>query len=154
MVRMRLCILKKEQTALCKVCKKQDEGLLHLFLLCEKLRSFFKVLKEMVNVLGERKEHQEWQRILILGMEEKCKNKTMINLLIVLVKSSIWKRKNTVKNTSVCIDVWKLYKNMVEDYMFTLCNYWRLDGKAEMFLKMFSSQVQNILLKHDIKISV
>ncbi len=30
---MRLCIIKKEQTALCKVCKKQDEGLFHLFLL-------------------------------------------------------------------------------------------------------------------------
>lgn len=40
---MRLCTIKKEQTALCKVCKKQDEGLLHLFLLCEKLVSFFKV---------------------------------------------------------------------------------------------------------------
>lgn len=33
---MRLCLMKKEQNALCKVCKQQDEGLLHLFLLCEK----------------------------------------------------------------------------------------------------------------------
>ncbi len=47
-----------------------------------------------------------------------------------------------------------LFKHMVEDYMFTLCNYWRLEGKQEMFLKMFSSEVQNILSKHGIKVFV
>lgn len=151
---MRLCIIKKEQSALCKVCKKQDEGLLHLFLLCEELGSFFKVLKEIVNDLGERKEDQDWQKTFMFGKEEKCKNKIMINLLIILAKNAIWKRRNIVKNRSVRIDVWTLYKHMVEDYMFTLCKYWRLEGKAEMFMKMFSSQVQNILLKHDINVSV
>lgn len=39
-------------TAMHKVCKKQDEGLLHLFLLCENLRS-------IVNVLREGKEEKE-----------------------------------------------------------------------------------------------
>ncbi len=51
-------------------------------LLCEKLRSIFKVLKEMVNELGVRKEDQDWQIIFMLGVGGKCKNKTMINLLI------------------------------------------------------------------------
>ncbi len=87
----------------------------------------------------------------MLGVGGKCKNKTMINLLIVLAKNAIWKRRNIVKNRSVCIDVWMLYKHMVEDYMFTLCNYWRLEGKEEMFLKMFPSEVQNILFKHGIE---
>ncbi len=43
---MRLCMIKKEQTALCKVCYKQDEGLFHLFLLCEKLFFFFQYVKK------------------------------------------------------------------------------------------------------------
>lgn len=107
-----------------------------------------------MNELGGRKEDQDWQKTFMFGIEEKCKNKIMINLLIILAKNAIWKRRNIVKNRSVCIDVWKMYKYMMEDYMFTLCNYWRLEGKAKMFLKMFSSQVQNILLKHDIKVSV
>lgn len=87
---MRLCIIKKEQTALCKVCKKLDEGLFHLFLLCEKLGIFFQYLKEMMNELGVRKENQDWQRIFMLGVEGKCKNKTMINLLIVLAKKTLY----------------------------------------------------------------
>ncbi len=36
----------------------------------------------MVNELGVRKEDQDWQIIFMLGVGGKCKNKTMINLLI------------------------------------------------------------------------
>lgn len=72
---MRLCLMKKEQNALCKVCKQQDEGLLHLFLLCEKLRDFTKMLKNMMNELREKTEEEDWQRSLMLGMGEKCKNR-------------------------------------------------------------------------------
>ncbi len=151
---MRLCMIKIELTALCKVCYKQDEGLFHLFLLCEKLFFFFQYLKEMMNELGVRKENQDWQRIFMLGVEGKCRNKTMINLLIVLAKNAIWKRRNIAKNRSVCIELWILFKHMVEDYMFTLCNYWRLEGKEEMFLKTVSSEVRNILFKHGIKVVV
>ncbi len=99
----------------------------------------------MVNELGVRKEDQDWQIIFMLGVGGKCKNKTMINLLIVLVKNAIWKR-NIVKNRSVCIDVWMLYKHMVEYYIFTLCNYWRLEGKEEMFLKIFLQKYRILFL--------
>lgn len=52
-------------------------------------------------------------------------------------------KEEIVKIKNVYMDVWKLFKNLVEDYMFTLCNYWRIEGK-EVFFKMFSFQVQNI----------
>lgn len=149
---MRLCIMKKEQNALCKVCKKQDEGLLHLFLLCEKLRLFLKILKDMVNELRGKTEEGDLQRIVMLGMEEKCKNKGVINLFLTLAKKAIWRRRNIVKIRDVWIDVWILYKNMVKEYMLTLYNYWRFEGKEEVFFKMYTSEVENILKKYKVEL--
>lgn len=148
---MRLCIMKKEQNALCKVCKNQDEGLLHLFLFCEKLRSFFKILKEMVNELRGKTEEGDWQRIIMLGMEEKCKNKGIINLLLVIARKAIWKRRNIVKIRDAWIDVWILFKNIAKDYMLTLYNYWRLEGKEGVFFQMYTSEVENILKKYKVE---
>lgn len=69
----------------------------------------------------------------MLGLGENDKNKTMINLLCVLAKSAIWKRRNFVKIKNDYMDVWKLFTNLVEDYMFTLCNYWRMEEKGSVF---------------------
>ncbi len=52
---MRLCKIGMEQDAICKVCKKEDEGILHLFLFCERLDNFFGVLKELVYDLRKTK---------------------------------------------------------------------------------------------------
>jgi hypothetical protein len=151
---MRLCLMKKELNALCKVCKKQDEGLLHLFLLCEKLSVFLKMLKNMINELKEKTEEGDWQRILMLGMEEKCKNKGVINLLCMLAKKAIWRRRNIVKIRNVVLDVWILYKNMVKEYLLTLYNYWRLEGKEEVFFKIYTNEVGNILQKYKMEIDI
>lgn len=95
---MRLCKIGREQDVICKVCNKEDEGILHLFLFCEKLKKLFIVMKEIVNDLRDREEDFSWNRIFILGLNEETGNKKVINLLLVIAKSAIWKRRNVAKN--------------------------------------------------------
>ncbi len=49
---MRLCKIGIAQDAMCKVCNREEEGILHLFFKCVRLKCFIKKLKEMVKNLG------------------------------------------------------------------------------------------------------
>ncbi len=95
---MRLCAMQKETNAQCKVCKKDDEGFLHLFLFCEKLTPFFKELKEIINALRDKKDDLNWEIIFLLGLRENNANKKLINLFLILAKKAVWKRRNVAKN--------------------------------------------------------
>lgn len=64
---MRLCLMQKERNVQCKVCKKDDEGILHLFLFCEKLNPFLNELKEIVKELRENEEVTVWKRFFYAG---------------------------------------------------------------------------------------
>lgn len=108
----------------------------------------------MMNELREKTEEEDWQRILMLGMGEKCKNKEVMNLLFMLARKAIWKRRNIVKIRAVSIDVWILYKNMVKDYVLTIYNYWRLEGKEEVFFKLYTTEVGNIFKKYKMEIDI
>ncbi len=54
--------MQKETNAQCRVCKKEDEGILHLFLFCEKLSPFFKELKEIIRNLSDKEGDFNWNR--------------------------------------------------------------------------------------------
>lgn len=64
---MRLCAMQKETNAQCRVCKKEDEGILHLFLFCEKLSPFFKELKEIIRNLSDKEGDFNWNRFFYVG---------------------------------------------------------------------------------------
>ncbi len=92
--------MQKETNAQCRVCKKEDEGILHLFLFCEKL-SPFKELKEIIRNLSDKEGNFNWNRFFMLGMADKA-NKKLINLFLILAKKAIWKRRNIAKNRFYC----------------------------------------------------
>lgn len=50
-------------------------------------------MKEIVNNLRGKEEDFSWNRFFMLGMNEKNENKKVINLLLVIGKSAIWKKK-------------------------------------------------------------
>ncbi len=65
---MRLCAIQTETNAQCKVCKKDDEGILHLFLFCEKLTTFFEELKEIIIALRDKGD-LNWEIIFFARIE-------------------------------------------------------------------------------------
>lgn len=147
---MRLVLIGKDQDAICRVCKKEDEGILHLFLFCEKLGNFFNVLKEIIKNLRGKNKDVSWNTMLMFGCNEKCKNRKVINLLLILAKSAIWKRRNIAKNMNFLPDLWLLYKMLVEDYIQTLFIYFRMENMEEVFYQMFTNDVYDILMKRNI----
>lgn len=138
---MRLCVMQKERNAQCKVCKKEDEGILHLFLFCEKLNPFFNELKEIVKELRENEEVTEWKRFFMLGMTENKENRKLVNLFLVLAKKAIWKRRNVARNRNFTLNLWVLFKQMVEDYVKMLYNYFKWENKIGEFYKIFTKDV-------------
>lgn len=144
---MRLCKIGREQDAICKVCNKEDEGILHLFLFCEKLEELFIVLKEIVNELRGKEEDFSWNKIFMLGLNEETENKKVINLLLVIAKSAIWKRRNVAKNRNFVMDLWLFFKGLVEDYLHTLYKYFKMENNVDLFFKIFSNDVMKILKK-------
>lgn len=144
---MRLCKIGREQDAICKVCNKEDEGILHLFLFCEKLEELFIVLKEIVNELRGKEEDFSWNKIFMLGLNEETENKKVINLLLVIAKSAIWKRRNVAKNRNFVMDLWLFFKGWVEDYLHTLYKYFKMENNVDLFFKIFSNDVMKILKK-------
>lgn len=145
---MRLCKIGREQDAICKVCNKEDEGILHLFLYCEKLKQFFIKMKEIVNDLRGKEEDFSWNRFFMLGINEKNENKKLINLLLVIGKSAIWKRRNVAKNRNFVMDLCLFYKGLVKDYLHTLYNYFKMENNVDLFFKIFNNDVMKILKKH------
>lgn len=138
---MRLCLMQKETNAECKVCKKEDEGILHLFLFCEKLNPFFKELKEIVKELREKEEVTEWKRFFMLGMTENKENRKLVNLCLILAKKAIWKRRNVARTRGFTLNLWVLFKQMVEEYVKMLYNYFKLENRMGEFYKIFTKDV-------------
>ncbi|MGL4357173.1 MAG: hypothetical protein ACRCSY_00510, partial [Cetobacterium sp.] len=150
---MRLCIMGKESDAMCKICKTQDEGILHLFLFCEKLEGFFQKLKRMIKSLRDEKEDGDWNQMLILGVKETCKNNKVINLLLVLAKNAIWKRRNVGKRRGCVLDLWRIFKQMVEEYILTLWNYFKMEKNEMGFYKVFTNKVDEVLEENGIVVA-
>lgn len=96
---MRLYKIGMAQNALCKVCEEKNEGILHLFLNCTELEELMVILKKIVPMLmgnvGE--EEINWNEIMMFGINVKCKNRKVINVILALAKYSIWSRRNIVK---------------------------------------------------------
>lgn len=66
-----------EENAICKVCQEEDKVFLHLFLYCKELQEFHEKCKCLTNDLrrDESEQEMEWNRVVILGWNGKCKNK-------------------------------------------------------------------------------
>lgn len=147
---MRLCKIGMEQDAICKVCKKEDEGILHMFLFCERLDNFLGVLKELVYDLRKTKKEIRWNITLMLGLNEQCQNKQVINLLLILAKKVIWKRRNIAKSKNYVLDLWLYFKAEIEDYIQTLYEYFKLKNDIELFNTIFTKDVRDILGKFNV----
>ncbi len=73
---MRLCKIGIAQDAMCKVCNREEEGILHLFFKCVRLKFFIKKLKEMVKNLGveETIVDVNWETMFLFGFKDEAKN--------------------------------------------------------------------------------
>ncbi len=60
---------------MCKVCNREEEGILHLFFKCVRLKFFIKKLKEMVEKFGgeETIVDVNWETMFLLVLKMKPK---------------------------------------------------------------------------------
>lgn len=136
----------REQNATCKVCKEEDEGFLHLFLYCKELDAFKEKCKCMFERLrgGQEDKGIDWNKMLMLGEHNKCKNKKVINLLVMLMKSAIWERRVVAKKENTVLDVEMVIKRKVEKYLKHLYFYFKGQDKLEEFYNVFTEDVCKI----------
>ena len=144
------CILTKigmEQNATCKVCKDEDEGILHLFLYCKELEGFYRKCKKMIKGLIEDWDEEviEWKRIVMFGWEENCQSKKFVNLLIMLIKNAVWERRNVAKKGKVVLDVWNVLKRKTERYIEGLYLYFKYENMLQSFYVVFTPRVSKVL---------
>lgn len=93
-----------------------------------------------------------WNTIVMFGLNENITNKKVINLLMVLVKNAIWKRRNVAKNRNYVADVWMVFKGLVENYGQTLFTYFEMEKELDTFHKMFPTDVLYTFKKYKIKL--
>ena len=60
---------------------------------------------------------------------------------LMLAKKAIWKRRNVVKNRDFTLNLWVLFKQMVEDYVKMLYHYFIMENKMGEFYKIFTKDV-------------
>lgn len=148
-------ILKKigmEQSAICKVCNEEEEDFLHVFLHCKALKDFKEKCKTIIVNLGGEQDQEvtELDRIIMLGFDEKEKNKKVINLFIMLMKKVIWERRGIAKQEEIIMDVWCLFKRRWKRYIECLYCYFKQEQKNKEFDKVFTSEVYSILKEFEI----
>ncbi len=51
----------------------------------------------ILGLKGEDNEYIEWNKVVMLGLDKQSKNKKLINLLVMLMKSAIWERRVVAK---------------------------------------------------------
>ncbi len=56
----------------------------------------------------------EWNRVVMFGWENKCQNKTFINLCVMLMKIAICERRTVAKIEKIGLDVWTVFKRKTE----------------------------------------
>lgn len=126
--------------AQCKVCTLENENIMHLFLKCTKLNTFMtkmkKVIKQiMINRKEDIEKDEEWSKMFLFGFNG-SKTK-IVNLFLSVARNVIWERRNIVKNKSVNIDVWKMYKRKLEQYIRAAEEYFKMEGNLIGFNKTF-----------------
>lgn len=114
-----------EQSGMCKVCQKEEEGFLHMFLYCQELEGFLKDCKVLIKgLLGDWDENEtEWNRVVMLGWNKNNENKKIVNLCIMLMKNAMWERRIVAKKEKMVMDVWGIFKRKMERYVEKLYVY-------------------------------
>ncbi len=64
-----------------------------------------------------------------------------INLLLILAKKAVWKTRNVAKNRDLILNLWLLFKGMVEDYVQILYNYFTLENEVWNFYNILTKDV-------------
>lgn len=79
LTKMGLC-----ENALCKICTKENENLLHMFFNCEKLKCFKQKMFEIVDVFigKDWQSKTSWEMLLMFGYSGKCKNTYVLNMFL------------------------------------------------------------------------
>lgn len=88
-----------------KYVKKMKDFYICFYIVMKDGRFFFKILKSLINQLREKEDIPNWNELLIMGLNEKCTNKEVINLCISMGKYVIWKRRNIVRSKDCKIDM-------------------------------------------------
>ncbi len=144
-----------ESSATCKVCNYDDEGFLHLFLYCKELEDFNGKCKSMIlGLRGEDNEYIEWNKVVMLGLIKQGKNKKLIHLLVMLIKSAIWERRVVAKREKVLMNVWHVFKRKFERYVQCLLYYFKQEEKMCVFYNVFTEDVCKVLKESGLEMSL
>lgn len=134
---MRLHKIGIQNDAKCKVCMKENEGLLHLFFYCEKLDDFMRKMKDIAKSIFEGKyeeDQKKWEKMFLFGCND-CKMYTF-NLCVTVAKYVIWLRRNMAKYDGKNVDVWIIFKNRMEYSVRLLWNYFLMENKEDDFIEI------------------
>lgn len=139
---MRLCKIGLERNATCKVCMKNEEGLIHLFFYCENLREFMEKIKNIAKSLLKEKYDEDmiqkkWEKMFLFGINGKDYNVTVFNFLVTIAKHATWLRRNIAKYEKRKVNVWSLFKNKMETTVKLLCEYFLMNDKKDDFIEIF-----------------
>lgn len=136
---MRLCKIGLASNAICKVCNREDEGVLHLFFKCTELQCFIKKLKQMANKLGveQRCINEEWETIFLFGFKGNVKNECFLNFMLTIARFVIWSRRNMVKKKKTKIPVCRLFKIKMCFILNVLFDYYNMNDEKDVFVRNF-----------------
>lgn len=129
------------ENAMCKVCMIKEEGILHIFLSCTELQAFKLKMKNVVKeLLGDKgdeiEKEQNWSCMFLFGVNIDCKNRNVINMFLTVGRFIIWQRRNFVRKEKKKLDLWTSFKRKLEDYIKTLEEYFKSEGKMWILNKL------------------
>ena len=145
--KMRLCKMRIVQNARCDVCGKEDEGVLHLFLLCSNLQDFIRRIKLFIEgILGEEFEQQiEWYKVFLLGLKGKGKNKYIVIFILNVARYAIWGRRNVMKGKQGNVDMWVFFRRKLEGNIQIIYEYLSMNGQTEGFYNIITGNNARVL---------
>lgn len=134
---MRLCKIKMSADAICKICLAENEGILHLFFKCNKLKCFNEKMKIIADTMVEDKTviQEQWETVFLFGYNGKMKNKYVFNLMLSVARFTVWERRNIVKQKQKEVPACKLFKQKLYVIFKTLYDFLFMTGNIEAFDK-------------------
>lgn len=138
---MRLFKMGFVNSALCRICEKEKEGMKHMFFLCDKLKCFEKKLKEIVRGFEEDDDYvrNNWEKVLMFGaFEKQNKNRQALQIILAVARHTVWVRRAMVRQKYREIHICILFKAKLLGILETLYAYFSEKGDLEVFNKIFT----------------
>ncbi len=88
----------------------------------------------------------EWNKVYLLGVKGRGKNKYIVNFILNVARYAIWCRRNVMKGKQGNINLWVFFKRKLEGHIQILYEYFQLDWtKLRCFYKTITGNDTRIL---------